>query len=1581
MEGQFKILLFIGNKVKEFNSCEAERASFIEIHKNDLGLKKSISLPLSYENNQWVAKNSKDLMLIYEEKEIQSSILESGILLKYKVRGTTRSFYLFVVRLDNNYTRFNRYFLEDNREITIGSLRDSVICYTNTGVSRLHAKIVCSGDSVLLHCIKRGRIYINGITSEEDIVQLKFGDEVNIMGLKIVILDRFILMNNPERKVVCQCKPANSITLEKTKAPQEEVEVEYYTKTPRLFRKIDDEVVDIDAPPGPITQKQQPLLLTIGPSLTMAMAMLASLTITINNASKNGNIGSAITSGIMAVSMLIGALMWPSISRKYQKKQTQLEEKNRVNQYLAYIESLDKEIFERVENNRKIKQDVHPEPNRIIERVESYSRKVWERTIEDIDFADVRIGLGEQPNDIKLNVPKEKFSLVVDSMKDKPTELRDKYEKVPNMPITIPLKEDVVVGIIGKKKERRIVLNNMIVQLAGLHSYDELKIIMVCNESQIQEFEWVKYLPHNWSNNKKVRYFATNREEAHEVFTHIDEIIREREEATRESDKNKKQIPYFVAFILDIDLVADEAAMRYLAEADNKVSVSSVFVGDTIQILPSDCQTIIQYDDKNCSVFRKKKPEDGQLPFKSDYVKESEMINFARQLSQYQIKIMTGDQSIPDALDFLGMWGVGRVEHLDVGKRWQESMPHKSLDAPIGVKAGGELFGLNIHEKYHGPHGLVAGMTGSGKSEFIQAYILSMAINYHPHDVSFILIDYKGGGMANCFKGMPHVSGVITNLGGNQIRRSLLSIDAELKRRQYLFDLAGVRHIDGYQMKYKENLKNPNSDIQMVPLPHLVIVSDEFAELKHQQPEFMEKLVSAARIGRSLGVHLILATQKPSGVVDDQIWSNTRFRVCLKVLDRQDSHEMIKRPEAAAIKLPGRCYVQVGYNEIFECVQSGYSGLKYYPEDTFVDAATQRITLVDNCARTIKTATNKKEHKKTKETQIEAIVKYLNNYADSNNIEPLLLWTDPLKEVISLDELSDFSERGFDGTEWRPAKDWMRPIIGMVDDPERQRQFPLTLDIGNKGHVVLYGIPGTGKTTFIQTLLYSVAKMYSPDHVVFYVMDFGGRTLGLMGELPHCLGIAFTEDEEKVEMIFESITQELEHRRLKFSSVNVGNIQAYQNVTNEVMPAILLVIDNYSVFRERFENYGDTMITIAREAANYGIYLVLTGSDKNAIYYKVTDYIKQFLTLQLNDKSSYIEVLGQTNGLQPEPFKGRGLVKLEVPLEYQTALCIMEEDEAKRAQKLREIFKEMRNAWNAINKDKKENANLKARQLQDSPLQKSKPADFTKEKTAKPEAPQSKPLNLMVNYDKEVLYDEITDHFVPFAWDAKTGEALGFDFSKRVAVFVGGEPQSGKTNTLQFIIHSLKRYKNHGIHLFHPGEALRSFCTDNNVDNYLTTGEAFDNFLDGFVKVYNERLIARRNFCSTPKSEDEIEEHMHQFEKQFIIIDGFSTFHSEVSNKTIERLTKMFELGLEYLNIYFITAEETALLAPYISQDIYYRLVNTHYGVLLGGNINNQTLETFSNMSYKERMMVLPSGQGFFYEDNQHKLVKIPLYE
>ena len=366
----------------------------------------------------------------------------------------------------------------------------------------------------------------------------------------------------------------------------------------------------------------------------------------------------------------------------------------------------------------------------------------------------------------------------------------------------------------------------------------------------------------------------------------------------------------------------------------------------------------------------------------------------------------------------------------------------------MGLRGQDDIVQLNLHEKAHGPHGLVAGTTGSGKSEIIQSYILSLAVNFHPHDVAFLLIDYKGGGMANLFRDLPHLLGTITNLDGAQSMRALTSIKAELKRRQRLFSEYDVNHINQYQKKYKLG-EVPE------PMPHLFLISDEFAELKQNQPDFMAELVSTARIGRSLGIHLILATQKPSGVVNDQIWSNSRFKLALKVADRADSQEMLRTPDAADITQSGRAYLQVGNNEVYELFQSAWSGAEYQPEKDKQGIEDHTIYAINDLGQyeilnDDLSGLEETEDIRQVPTELDAIVGYIHDLVVEEGIPALPQpWLPPLSEVMFAQDYDEISFKEY----WNHPSQLVASV-GLLDIPSQQRQVVGTYDILRDGNFV-----------------------------------------------------------------------------------------------------------------------------------------------------------------------------------------------------------------------------------------------------------------------------------------------------------------------------------------------------------------------------------------------------------------------------------------------------------------------------------------------------------------------------------------------
>ena len=643
-----------------------------------------------------------------------------------------------------------------------------------------------------------------------------------------------------------------------------------------------------------------------------------------------------------------------------------------------------------------------------------------------------------------------------------------------------------------------------------------------------------------------------------------------------------------------------------------------------------------------------------QKEFVADYNTEIDMYKCSETLFNIPIEIAKENSNLPTMISFLEMYDVGKVEQLNITNRWKSNDPTKSLQAPIGVDKNRELFKLDLHEKFYGPHGLIAGMTGSGKSEFIITYILSMAINYSPDEVSFILIDYKGGGLAGAFQNketgmkLPHLAGSITNLDTVEMNRALSSIQSELRRRQRIFndarDALNESTIDiyKYQRLFREGLVKE-------PVTHLFIISDEFAELKSQQPEFMDQLISTARIGRSLGVHLILATQKPAGVVDDQIWSNSKFRVCLKVQDKSDSMDMIKCPDAASLKETGRFYLQVGYNELFALGQSAWTGAKYYPTEKRKKKIDETINIVDNVGTVVKSLdTIKKDlDVKPQGEEITNIIKYLIKVSDERHISVKQLWLDKIPEFIYVEKLRQKYN-------YLPEKGVINPIIGELDDPNNQRQDILTLSLSADGNTIIYGSAGNGKELLLTTLIYSTIVDHTPSEVNFYILDFGGETLRAYNNAPQVGDVILSSQEEKVNNLYKKLLYELDNRKKLFVDYN-GDFEFYCKHSGKTLPMLIVIINNYDSYVESYEDHEEDFNILTREGAKYGIVFIVTANNTNTLRYKLRQNFKQNIVLQFNDTGDYSSILGNVQKKYPSKIYGRGLVSRDDIYEFQTA--------------------------------------------------------------------------------------------------------------------------------------------------------------------------------------------------------------------------------------------------------------------------------------------------------------------------------------
>lgn len=1214
-------------------------------------------------NGKWQMLSNYEVT-IYEDGEKKDYVdLTLG---KFYLLKVEREEDVFVYCTDVYEKNTAQLTIKSDAEVIIGKNTNCQIQYNNSYVDEQHAKLIYKQGEWHINSLSNTGLYVNGekVSSKK----ISNGDVIFIMGLKIIVIKNNIIINN-----ISRIKVDSSLFMESRYPKQnakvfEETEEEilmykdsdYFFKAPRFRNNPDKITLNIDPAPLKEEEDKTPLLFSIGPMLTMGMTSAVSAFTAINSVVVNKRpISEAIPSIIMAIAMMMTMFLWPMLNRWYRKKQFKQREKMRVEKYTQYIEQ--KREF--IKNVMKIQTNALIESFPPIEELKKTilfrKTSLWEREKDQDDFLKVRVGTGTEPVNIDIRYPEEHFSLQVDDLKDVTNKLVSDSKDLENVPITISFVDKYITALVGESPIIEKISYGIILQLIAYHSYDDLKLVILTSEENAHFWEFAKVLPHCWNNDKTVRYFATSVDDMKQVSSALETEFQSR--AFKQNDSTfsregnyKSYSPYYFIITDDFKNARDIEIIKNVLDQKTNYGFTLFILNDKLTNLPNECMNFVCIGHNNRGViFEDELVTNKQKKFIADYDPSLDLTECAIKLANIPIDTVKDEVSFPKSISFLEMYNVGKVEQLNSYNRWQTNMPINSLQAPLGVDKQGNIFKLDLHEKFHGPHGLIAGMTGSGKSELIITYILSLAVNYHPYEVSFIIIDYKGGGVALAFENretgrkLPHIAGTITNLDTAEMNRSLISIESELRRRQKAFnkarDLTNESTIDIY--KYQKLYR---SGVVKEPISHLFIICDEFAELKTQQPEFMDQLISTARIGRSLGVHLILATQKPSGVVNDQIWSNSRFRICLKVQEKEDSMDMIKSPDAAMLKNVGRFYLQVGYNEFFAQGLSAWCGAQYIPTDKPKKKSDNALNFIDNIGYVIKSVDDEKDVNVTNNgEQLANVIDYLIDIAKEENITVKPLWLEKIPELIYVDELSKKYN-------YTVEKCVINPIVGEFDDPANQRQDLLTLNLSTGGNTIVYGSAGSGKNTFISSAIYSTITNHGTDEVNFYIMDFGSEIFRTYRKAPQVGDVLLVNDVEKVNNLFKMLFEKISERKKILANYN-GDFNYYNKKSEKKMPLIVVVINNYEAFAENYQMHDEHILQLTREGSMYGIVFVISVTGTNTIRYRLRQNFKQEFVLQLNDETDYASILGNTYKMYPSKLYGRGLVRTDGLYEFQTS--------------------------------------------------------------------------------------------------------------------------------------------------------------------------------------------------------------------------------------------------------------------------------------------------------------------------------------
>lgn len=1069
----------------------------------------------------------------------------------------------------------------------------------------------------------------------------------------------FLLLNNHVYFSAELPVQTNGITI--MSADSKATDYPCFLRSTRVQHQVEMDEIEVLPPKAKQQAEKENALLKYLPMLVTLVAMVV----------LRGFMGSGNASFIIYSVVTMGAsLIVAILASRDQKKKMAENERTRKERYYDYINNKIEEIKLRRQDELRILDRIYRTPEDNINIVRNFDRGLFDRSYKDGDFLDIRLGSGRREATIKVKTNIPEYKQLDDDLQDRAEEIVQEYKYLDNAPIVARLGASNSIGVIGSRKWLYEMLKVMSLDLMVRQYYKELKIYYVIDESEQQQFEWARWLKNCTNDNDTIRTILCDAESTKLHLENIYKILSEREMNTNEKATWRT---HYVIFAYHIDPIRNHPISSFF-EHCGRYGFHFIFMDEKESHIPRGCSQMIRLDRmvSSGSLFYSANGEN-KMDFSYSPIVEERMREMVHRLSPVYVMESNLEEQLTKSITFFEMLGIESVNEIDLGSNWRKARVEKTLAAPLGVKSKNAIVSLDLHDsaKAHGPHGLVAGTTGSGKSEILQSYILSMALHYHPYEVSFLLIDFKGGGMANQFRNLPHLAGCITDIDGREINRSLKSIRAEQERRKKFFAQVdgNVNNIHKYMRKYKED---PSS--VPAPLPHLIIIVDEFAELKAEQPDFMKELISTARVGRSLGIHLILATQKPSGVVDPQIWSNSKFKLCLKVQTKEDSREMLHTPLAAEIREPGRAYFQVGNNEIFELFQSAYSGASIPNADRNAVRPFKIYELNMWGKRTLiyeqKAGGNAEKDSSSIPTQLESVVDYVDDYCNRMAIKKLpSICLPPLPSNITLSDLK--------GTE-ADLLEGIRVSVALYDDPEQQYQGDYVLNL-SADNTFIVGSSQSGKTTLLQSIMYAAIERYTPEMVNFYIIDAGNMAMQNFANAKHVGGVANVQEEEKIRNLFKMLSEMIQERVSKFMTMNIGTYRAYVETGKRDMPQVVLVIDNIPAFREYYEQFDDTLQTLAREGLSVGISIVATGTASNNLNYRTMVNFGSRIALNCNDAGEYMNLFN-TRCFAPFSFPGRGLVMLDNRVvEAQFALAIpMDEDttEKDRADALCDMLKQ-----------------------------------------------------------------------------------------------------------------------------------------------------------------------------------------------------------------------------------------------------------------------------------------------------------------
>lgn len=1091
--------------------------------------------------------------------------------------------------------------------------------------------LIVRADSVIVEARDR-LVYVDDVAVA--------GREIRDLSVGTVVLtEAFLLERRPTQFKITtfgfDIEFDHAKVLAQPAEPEFPAEFPDYRRSPKLNLEVEEAEFALQGPDKPGAKPKNRLLrMVVPPFFMIAASGVTTMVIGTNPAMMLG----------MGLATLLTASF--TVSQYVTERRESTAAAVRADEdYTQYLVRTVAGVSKAYDEERDVLRYQQPSPHELAKLVERYDQRIYERQRFNKDFLRVSLGLSDRPSALKVSSDVSEKDASVEAQRVAELALGFRTQRDAPTPIGLA---GQTLGFVGPPGDVTDYLQSLLFQTAFFHSYRDVNFVsLLSREAYTQTWSAWRLLPHFKLQELNMRGLVHTDKLRDVELNGFYQLLQKRKQAVKDAGTQQPQFsPHYVFTISDDRHLAGHGINELLAEDMSGLGVTVIWCSEDAKLLPETVTTLIQAPHQVRGELVTDKGVYVATPF-TPYVLPDDLEHSLRKLSNLN-HLEVEKNAVPEALSLLEQYEVKTVDDLRIADRWASAEPNKSISSLIGWRGRSDHVYWDLHERAHGPHALVGGTTGSGKSEFLTTYLIGLAINFSPEDVGMLIIDWKGGGIANTLDRLPHFMGAITNLDGAGTARALASIKAELDKRQREFAVYGVNSINAYMTLYKQRHDpKPEVNYPTKPLPHLVLVSDEFAELKANVPEFLDELTSVARIGRSLGVHLILATQKPSGVVNDQIEANSTSKIALKMAGEQDSNELLKTTDAAHITNPGRGYLKVGQNEVYELFQSGYAGVPYDPDAQVTEKVDERIYTI-------------------------------------NDLGQYELFYDPDEEVeqgkdtsdlpSQLDAVIDTIATIFDGddTLTRPDKPWLPSLpsrmpapeptghgdgvpLGLLDIPSGQAQESYDFDLARAGHTVIFGSPGYGKSTVLQTIVMNLAKTRTPERLHVYLLDFGNNGLLPLRDLPNVADIVTPEEGEKLEKMLRAISDVMAARKQLLKDAGVANVDQYEAKSSQALPITLNVLDGYDNLTSndpRKDTIDAVLLQVLREGAALGVYLVVSASRVGGVRMNMLSNISTKLCLYLNDESEVAQLMGRERLLQTN-IPGRGQLLAGVPTAIQ----------------------------------------------------------------------------------------------------------------------------------------------------------------------------------------------------------------------------------------------------------------------------------------------------------------------------------------